>query len=110
MPRGDRSGPAGQGPMTGRRLGYCAGYASPGFTRGMGAGMGRGYGNGWGFGRGGRGMGGYGWETYPSVAPGAVNRETEINTLQSETRSLQERLNGLLNRLEALTAQKPKEE
>lgn len=32
MPRGDRSGPVGMGPMTGRRLGYCAGNQVPGFV------------------------------------------------------------------------------
>ena len=32
MPRGDGSGPAGMGPMTGRAAGYCAGYAVPGFA------------------------------------------------------------------------------
>lgn len=32
MPRGDRTGPSGMGPMTGRRMGHCAGYPSPGFT------------------------------------------------------------------------------
>jgi len=26
MPRGDRTGPRGMGPMTGRRAGYCADY------------------------------------------------------------------------------------
>jgi len=31
MPRGDRTGPAGIGPMTGRAAGYCAGYNTPGF-------------------------------------------------------------------------------
>lgn len=31
MPRGDRRGPAGWGPMTGRGAGYCAGYQVPGF-------------------------------------------------------------------------------
>jgi len=31
MPRGDRTGPAGMGPMTGRAAGYCAGYNVPGF-------------------------------------------------------------------------------
>lgn len=30
MPAGDRTGPEGQGPMTGRAAGYCAGYDSPG--------------------------------------------------------------------------------
>ncbi len=36
MPRGDGTGPMGQGPMTGRGLGYCAGYPHPGFGRGRG--------------------------------------------------------------------------
>ncbi len=31
MPAGDRTGPAGLGPMTGRAAGYCAGYPVPGF-------------------------------------------------------------------------------
>jgi hypothetical protein len=31
MPRGDRTGPAGMGPMTGRAAGYCAGYGTPGY-------------------------------------------------------------------------------
>jgi hypothetical protein len=31
MPRGDRTGPAGMGPMTGRAAGYCAGYNVPGY-------------------------------------------------------------------------------
>jgi hypothetical protein len=31
MPRGDRTGPAGAGPMSGRAAGYCAGYLVPGF-------------------------------------------------------------------------------
>ncbi|MGC1119508.1 MAG: DUF5320 domain-containing protein [Candidatus Methanofastidiosia archaeon] len=32
MPRGDRTGPLGEGPMTGRAAGYCAGYSTPGFA------------------------------------------------------------------------------
>lgn len=56
MPGGDRTGPQGMGPMTGRAAGYCAddttpGYANPGFGRGYGAGGGRGYGAGGGRGR-----------------------------------------------------------
>jgi hypothetical protein len=31
MPGGDRTGPNGLGPMTGRRAGYCAGYPVPGY-------------------------------------------------------------------------------
>lgn len=55
MPWGDRTGPMGRGPMTGRGAGYCAGYNMPGYTNPIG---GRGYGRGRGFGRGfGRGYG-----------------------------------------------------
>jgi len=32
MPRGDRTGPLGLGPKTGRAMGYCAGYPTPGYT------------------------------------------------------------------------------
>ncbi len=32
MPRGDGTGPAGMGPGTGRGLGPCAGYPTPGYT------------------------------------------------------------------------------
>ena len=61
MPSGDRTGPMGFGPMTGRGFGYCAGYPTPGFARGWGRGMGggRGWGRGMGWGRG-RGYGAYG--------------------------------------------------
>jgi hypothetical protein len=66
MPRGNGTGPAGFGPMTGRAAGYCAGYPVPGYmnpipgrgfrTPGYGfSGRGRGF-----FGRGrsrGRGIG-----------------------------------------------------
>jgi len=31
MPLGDRTGPAGAGPMTGRAAGFCAGYPVPGY-------------------------------------------------------------------------------
>jgi hypothetical protein len=47
MPRGDGTGPAGWGPMTGRSAGYCAGYGVPGYTN-----PGVGFGGGWGRGRG----------------------------------------------------------
>lgn len=32
MPAGDRTGPAGMGPMTGRAVGLCAGSPAPGFA------------------------------------------------------------------------------
>jgi len=33
MPRGDRMGPDGKGPLTGRRMGFCQGYDQPGYLR-----------------------------------------------------------------------------
>ena len=62
MPSGDRTGPRGKGPLTGRKRGYCAGYDQPGYMNpdggyGWGGGRGRGWGRGhrhrW---RGGRGF------------------------------------------------------
>ncbi len=58
MPRGDRTGPAGAGAMTGRGMGYCVGNNTPGYMnqcfgrfsgRGFGRGFGarRGFGSGW---------------------------------------------------------------
>lgn len=51
MPFGDGTGPMGLGPMTGRGMGYCAGFQRPGFMNpysgrgffGRGMGMGRGF-------------------------------------------------------------------
>lgn len=66
MPRGDRTGPEGSGPKTGRGAGYCAGYAQPGFMTSRDGGMG--------FGRRlrGRGGGGFGRGYSGYVEPGTV--------------------------------------
>lgn len=79
MPRGDRTGPMGFGPRTGRGMGLCSGYPYPGFMNpGPGFGFGRGFGfrRGFGFGRGfGRGRGwrqagfGYWGPPYPPMMP-----------------------------------------
>ena len=55
MPGGDRTGPEGTGPMTGRAAGFCAGYGTPGYMNAGGRGLGMGFGRGGGFGGGGRG-------------------------------------------------------
>src|SRR6056297_238889 len=87
MPAGDRTGPAGAGPRTGRGLGYCSGYNSPGYTKGVprggagyGYGRGPGYGAGWGRGRGyyGWGFRGYAPSNYPP-AQGAPAGYTEMD-------------------------------
>lgn len=64
MPRGDRTGPAGAGPMTGRGAGLCAGNPVAGTLnplRGGGGGRGPGGGGGRGGGSGGGSGGGRGW-------------------------------------------------
>ena len=43
MPGGDRTGPSGEGPMTGRRMGYCKGNAHSNFMYRQ-SNRGRGYG------------------------------------------------------------------
>ena len=57
MPRGDGTGPMGRGSMTGRGMGHCAGFETPGYAnsgrlggrmRARGLGFGRGMGNAWG--------------------------------------------------------------
>jgi hypothetical protein len=82
MPRGDRTGPEGEGPLTGRQAGFCAGNDRPGYAEpGPGyAGYGRGFGGRrfagrpFGGGRfgGRRGGGGYRWRNwfYATGVPG----------------------------------------
>ena len=97
MPRGDKTGPEGMGPLTGRQLGYCAGYENPGFMesgRIRGRGMGRGFRYGWGDGRGfGRGRR-YAWD-YSESMPGVSEKtllENEIRVLKDQLSNLEEQL------------------
>lgn len=121
MPRGDRTGPAGMGQMTGRAAGYCAGYGVPGFANAIpGQGYGMGYGRGLGLGfRGGRGGGrggrwgvpyaGYGYAT-PVAAPygAAPTREQEVDALQGQAKYFEDALADIKKRLSELETEKPK--
>jgi hypothetical protein len=125
MPGGDRTGPAGLGPMTGRAAGYCAGYGVPGYInpipgRGF---FGRGRGRGWfgrgmgrGFGRG-RGMGYFaggfpGWGYYgapvPPYAP-ELNPEEEITLLKEDAEVLKQQLKELQGYIDTLEKAKSQE-
>ncbi|RLD08216.1 MAG: hypothetical protein DRI44_10080 [Chlamydiae bacterium] len=108
MPRGDRTGPDGMGPMTGRGLGYCSGYDSPGYTKGTprgGAGYGgRFFGNGGGYGRGfGRGVGygrGFSWRAsapYASSVP--YEPQDELRALKNEAKQMKESLEAVNERI-----------
>lgn len=112
MPRGNRTGPEGRGPMTGRAMGFCAGYNEPGYTSnapamGYGRGMGRGFrgGFGRGFGRGlGRGFGpGIGYN-YPMEyeANFTPTKEEEMNMLKDQAARLKRSLNDIQKRIEEL--------
>lgn len=86
MPRGDKTGPAGAGAMTGRSMGYCAGYNSPGYlNQGCGRGCGRGFGRGFGAGRGmGQGFGRRFWTT-PQEIIQATKEPTQKELLSELT-------------------------
>jgi len=123
MPGGDRTGPGGMGPMTGRAAGYCAGYGAPGYMNpvpGGGYGMGMGWGRGWGRGRGrgwGRGRfyaagwpggGGYGYApawgappAYGQYSP-QMNTEQEAEFLRNQAKVLSDQLEALNKRLAEL--------
>jgi hypothetical protein len=120
MPFGDRTGPAGMGPMTGRAAGFCAGYPTPGyanpaFGRGY-FGRGRGFwgqGGGWGrrnwfWGAANWNATGYGIPTYPT-AP-TITAQQELDELKNQAQYLQQNLEGIQKRIEELEAQKSNNE
>lgn len=114
MPRGDRTGPMGMGPMSGRGAGYCAGFGMPGFANPAGGrGFGMGFGQGRGFGGGGRGRrnmfyatGLPGWMRYGRHLPPyqRVDAETETLALKNEAKELQAELDLINKRLSAIEA------
>ncbi|PKN60481.1 MAG: hypothetical protein CVU53_02860 [Deltaproteobacteria bacterium HGW-Deltaproteobacteria-11] len=104
MPRGDRTGPWGMGPMTGRGAGFCAGYSVPGFAN---AAPGGAF-----FGRGGRGRrnrffatgqagwmrGGMGFGPFGAAAP-EFSPEEEIRQLRQEADYMEKTLSGIRDRI-----------
>jgi hypothetical protein len=99
MPRGDRTGPAGIGPMTGRAAGRCGGADAPGYAS---SGFGRGHRRGFGRGGGGRGRGfGGGWRGFAFAgAPDAeLDDETESRALKDRAAALRGQLRAIESRL-----------
>jgi len=118
MPGGDRTGPAGMGPMTGRGAGFCAGYPAPGFVnpmwgRGGGRGFGRGGGGGW------RhrhwyhatGMPGWqrAWMAGPAYAPPyaapftpMMTKEQELEALKNQAKYFEQALENLRGQIRAV--------
>jgi len=130
MPGGDRTGPMGMGPRTGRAAGYCSGFDMPGYAnpvpgrgwgRGFGFGWGRGFGRGWGrgFGRGwGRGFGrgwgrGFWGGAYPSwgavpppPVPGPISAKDEMEALKTQSEYLEKSLESIRERIAELESRK----
>ena len=114
MPGGDRTGPMGMGPQTGRAMGFCSGYSVAGYMN-----PGGGYGMGWGRGRGGmgygrgRGMGRglrMGWGAYPGYIPAfrPADARDESSYLKDEAQALQDQLNAIQQRLGQLESDQNK--
>jgi hypothetical protein len=119
MPAGDKTGPNGAGPMTGRAAGYCSGYQAPGYVnlvpRYGRRGRGRGYGRGWG-----RGFGGCWYVNPPTPVPQAnppayvpitqqqlpeqeiVTLENYHKNLTTEKADIEQELEGVKARIEEL--------
>ena len=100
MPGFDRTGPLGEGPMTGRRLGRCTGYAGDmpgrgyrGFGRGFRGGMGRGYGRALGFRWG---------NQFTEASP----RYSDESLVENEARTLRNELDLIEKELEQLRKKK----
>ncbi len=111
MPGGDRTGPRGLGSMTGRGLGYCAGYDTPGYTKGFGIGRA------WGGGRG-RGLGyGRGWgyriPVYsppgvyaPVYTPGIIPKispENQLSLLKQDKEYLESEMTGIKSAIDDIS-------
>lgn len=113
MPRGDRTGPMGMGPMTGRGAGYCAGYDVPGYMNPVpGRGFGMGWGSGWGRGHRWRhwyrATGQPGWARFGFVPPWGYGPyappapEHEAADLKAQAEWLQDQLDAINQRIEEL--------
>lgn len=116
MPYGDRTGPSGAGPRTGRGLGYCGGSDRPGYVSGPGGGFwGRGGGRGhrnWYYGTGltgwERAQAGFGSRWYGSAAPGwgwAPTKDQQIADLKAQAEGLQNALDEVQRELGNLEAE-----
>ena len=101
MPARDGTGPCGEGPLTGRRLGPC----DREFRGGFGPGYGRGYGRGYGYGRGfGRGFGRF-WTAPPAsvqVAPITLTKEEQKRILEEDLKALEEDMKYVKEKLKEL--------
>jgi len=110
MPYGDRTGPAGMGPMTGRGMGFCAGYPHPGCAH-----PGSGY---WGQGFGGRGwrhwyyatnLPGWmrtNWGAGSPYPPAGWSKDQEVQILKTQAEAMRNTLEEIEKRISDLESNK----
>jgi hypothetical protein len=100
MPGGDRTGPWGAGPRSGRGMGYCSGYNRPGFAN-----LTTSFRGWFGFGRGG---GGRGWRHrfFASGVPGwaTTTPEQETADLEAQADWLKGQLDAIHKRIDELAS------
>lgn len=102
MPGGNRTGPTGQGPMTGRAAGYCGGYNAPGYMN-SGPRRGMGFGRGRGFGRGLAGVFGRGFAQNQNFSqPAQLTKEEQKKILQEDLKDLETEKQEIENTLKQL--------
>jgi len=109
MPGGDGTGPNGMGSMSGRGMGFCAGYVMPGRAGFFGGRGGIGRGRGMGGGRGHRNRffatGLTGWQRAAAFAPAsapAPTREEEVDLLRSQAEYVKVALEDIRKRIDEL--------
>lgn len=104
MPGGDRRGPQGLGPQTGRAAGFCSGNVSPGYMNAGGRGFGGGgrgfFARGGGFGR------GLGFnQGFTPVQPQQYSANDEKAYIENELSYLKNQVEAYENRLNSLRSE-----
>jgi len=104
MPRGDRTGPMGMGPMSGRGAGFCAGFNVPGLMNSVpgrgGMGFGRGCGRVFGMGMGRRN----GWPSqYASVPNSQIDKLSNLRNQAKYFDQALQSVNKIISELETVS-------
>ena len=100
MPWGDKTGPMGMGPRTGRAMGFCSGFNAPGYMN-----AGPGFGRGRGFGRGFRRwavMPQDAW--YPAQPMPQPTKAEEIAELKAQKEAIEAERNAIAEDMKAIDA------
>lgn len=116
MPAGDGTGPRGEGPLTGRAVGRCAGYSDGGYSTAPGRGGGYGF-----YGRRGGGGRGFrnrfyetglpGWRRFPrEQEAGFQPVRSESEALRAQVQFAADTIERLAGRVEQLLSRKKETE